>query len=413
MIYSGLSNLDIKIDSKIIKKVEDLVAIWELRGQHPVALNSATLGVYSIAFLTGDRNAFFDIFGLTEAEVKLVTQKIEYIQQDRKITSDPFNILCVWVMCLAYRDIPSVKTRDEFVFNVVKYLHYRFFTSLVNHYWSHGANEKVMNATINGLSKKFDITIYGTWKKVIEARCIDFISSTSISHLKTLQSGGTDDKDYLYILSDLQSRIRDKIKLIYAEFIETKNRGEKIGTRGSTATSSYDGEKILVHTSKTLDLMIYNLQNEILTERLFIDNQTVNSIASRFTNISEDMLKSALKYMVDLAKTQSDSKELDIVKTIDGQLTYVGMRVFISNLLQKTYRYCMHNGIDITNKAQMFIKIKNVYSSSRISDEDILVNKQSIAYLVDNLKVSRRETTISSLRLALLMYIIVRSFRFI
>lgn len=410
-IYAALLTLDLKIDSKIIKNFEDLVVMWELRQQHPVALNSQSIGVYPIAFLPNDRTAFFELFGLTEARVRTLTQKISAIHQDRKVTSDPFNILSTWLMYLGYRDIPSAKTRDEFMFNVAKYLHYRYFTSLVNYYFCHGANEKIMNATINGLSRKFDIIIYGTWKKTIEARCYDLISPESI-HLKTF-AHAPDDDGFLYAITDPQTRIRDKIKNIFAEYCATRDRGDKIGTRGSTSTSSLDGEKILVHKARTLDLMIYNLQNEIQVERLFIDNQTLTYISNMFTNISQDMLKSALKSMVNLAKTQSDSRELDAVKTVDGKVIYVGMRVFIENLIQKTYRYCIHSGIDVTNKAQMFLKIKNVYSSSRINDEDILANKQSMAYLVTFLNVSRRETTISSLRLALIMYILVRSFRFI
>jgi len=411
MIYDAFSTLNLKVDSKIIKKFNDLVATWELRQQHPIALNSQSIGIYPIAFLPSDRVAFFELFNLTENQVRNLVQKITTVHQDRKVTSDPFNLLSVWVMHLGYRDIPSVKTRDEFLMNVAKFLHYRYFTSLVNYYFCHGANEKIMAATINGLSKKFDIIIYGTWRKAIEARCLDLISQDSI-HLTSLERSDDDNK-FLYVITDTQTRIRDKIKNIFAEYMAAKDRGDQVGNRGSTGTSSYDGEKILVHTANTLDLMISNLQNEILVERLFIDNQTVKSISSQFTNISEDMLKSALKSLVDLARTQSDSKELNAVKTVDKQVIYIGMRVFLANFIQKTYRYCLHNGIDVMNKGEMFVRVKNVYSSSRINDEDILAVKQSVAYLVNYLNVSRRETTVSSLRLALITYILIRSFRFI
>jgi hypothetical protein len=409
-IYTALLTLNLKIDSKIIQKFQNLVISWELRQQHPIALNSQTLGVYPIAFLQNDRNGFFEIFGLTETFVRNLTQKIPAVNQDHKVASDPFNIFCVWLMYLGYRDIPSIKTREEFLLQVAKWLHYRYFTSLINYYWCHGANEKYMTATINSLSKKFDIITYGTWKKTIEARCEDLISPESI-HLKTLETG-MDDKAFNYVITDTQSRIRDKIKNIFAEYKAAMARGDTIGTRGAT-TTDMEGEKVLVHTAKTLDLMIYNLQNEIQVKRLFIDNQTVITVAKQFPNISQDMLKSALDAIVDLAKTQSDSKQLNAMKTIDGTPTYIGMNAFITQLIQKTYRYCMNAGVDIKNGALMFVKVKNVYSSSRISDPEILANKQSIAYLVDYLNVSRRETTISSLRLALIMYFIVRSFRFV
>ena len=384
LIYTHLSTLNLKIDTKIIKRFEDLVVGFELRGQNPIALNSQTIGVRPIAFLPSDRAAFFEIFNLTETTVKHLIEKISVIHSDRKVTSDPFNVLSVWVMHLAYRDIPSIKTRNDFLMNVTKYLHYRFFTSLINRYFPHGTDEKVMVATINGLSRKFDIVVYGTWKKTIEARCEDFISEDSL-HVSGLKRADNDN-DFLYVISDLQSRIRDKVKNIAEAYYGAHKTGDKITSKAATS-SDRDGEKILVHTTRTLDLMIYNLQNEILIERMFIDNATVSMIAKQFTNISEDMLKSALKSIVDLAKTQSDSKQLDAVKIIDGQSVYIGLRIFITNLIQKTYRYCIQNGVDVTNQAQMFVKIKNIYSSSRISDVDILANKQSMVYLVSCLNV--------------------------
>lgn len=409
-IFTVLSELNLKLDTKLIQKFEHLVISWELRQQHPIALNRQDIGVYPIAFTPADRVAFFELFGLTEQKVKAFTQKIPTVNQEHKVASDPFNIMSIWLMHLGFRDIPSVKTREEFLMNVAKFLHYRFFTSLVNHFLCHGANEKIMNATIDGLSRKFDIVIYGTWKKAIEARCMDLISPESI-HINALMNANDDDK-YLYVITDTQTRIRDKIKNIYSEYKDKYDRGESIASRAATTTDR-EGEKILVHNTKTLDLMIYNLHNEVLVERLFVDNTILTTIAGQFNNISPDMLKSALKYIVDLAKTQSDSKQLLLVGKMGHQPIYVGMNVFISNLIQKTYRYCINQGIDVTNKAQMFVKIKNIYSSSRINDPDILANKASMSWLVDHMNVSRRETTISSLRLALLMYIMVRSFRYI
>lgn len=409
-ILRTLSTLDLQLDTKTINKIHDLVAAWELRQQHPIALNSQTIGVYSIAFLPRDAAAFFDIFNLTETQVRHLLQKVPAIEQDHIITSNPCNVLLVWIMHLAFQQIASVKTRDAVLMDLAKFLHYKLFTSLVNHYFCHGANEKVMNATIANLSKKFDIITYGTWKKTIEARCADLISPESI-HITTLKTGG-DDKKYLYIISDTQSRIRDKIKNIYAEYIATKDRGEKIDSTSAVGTDR-EGEKILIQTAKTLDVMIFNLQNDVQTERLFLDTQIINSLAEQFSNISADMLRTALKLLVELAKTQRDARELELVKRIDKQDIYIGMRILIENLIQKTYRYCVHTGVDVTNKAQLFIKIKNIYSSSRINDPDILQIKQSIAYLVDSFGISRRETTISSLRLAIVLYFLIKSFKYL
>ena len=117
--------------------------------------------------------------------------------------------------------------------------------------------------------------------------------------------------------------------------------------------------------------------------------------------------------MSELASAQALSKQLDEVKTIAGREIYIGMRALITNIIQKSYRYCIKNHIALDNRGAIFVRVLNVYSSSRISDIDIIHVKESVAYLVDTLGASKRETTKSSLRLAIILYIVVRSFEYI
>jgi hypothetical protein len=408
-IAAALDTLKITITDHQIDAMLLQVASFEVRRSHPIALNSQLLGVYPISFIDTDRAALFSLFHTDEKTVKHLIQKIPAINPEFKVTSDAFNILALWLLHRSYRDIPDLKRREEFQLAVAKYLHYRFFTSLVNHYFQHGAVEKVMQSVIAGLSRKFYIIVYGTWKATIEARCRDLISEQSI-HRQTMEQAD-DDKRFLGVLQDCQTRIRDQIKNVTQAYYEAHKRGDAIDSRPAT-TETQDG-KILVHTAKTLDLMIFNLQNEMLTARLFVDTETVRSLSRQFSAISEDTLRSALLTIVDLADTQRDSRQLDVIKINDGRELYVGMRAFVANLIQKTYRYCMASGVDVTNRAAIYVKAKNIFSSSRIGDEDILALKQSVEYLVDHISTSRRETTKSSLRLCILLYIILRSFRFI
>ncbi len=408
-IHTAFATLAIELTPQRIQQFEYMVAAWELRKSHALALNSQALGVHAIAFTDADRQAFFDLVAVDPKDLKLLIQKISAINQDFRVISDPFNLLSIWLMHLAYGQISDHSVRASFMLAVAKYLHYRFFTSLVNHFYPHGVNEKVMTATIMHLSKKFDIIIYGTWRKAIEARCLDLISASSI-HRSVFEHADNDVK-FLYVLSDIQTRVRDKIKNVTNEYHVSLDRGDAV--KSHAATIEVEGEKMLVHTTSTLDIMVYNLSIEILTPRLFADNQTITAIAKQFTNISEDMLRTALLKMVDIANDQRDGGHLDQVSVNDGQAIYIGMRVLIKHLIQKSYRYCMRNGVNITNNAAIYLKLKNVYASSRINDEDILANKQSVSYLVDTINMSRRETTKSSLRLAILLYILMRSFRFI
>ena len=409
-IAEALNKLDIILTHDNTNAFILQVSSWELKGTHSLALNSQMIGIHTIVFTTTDRDSLFTIFNVDQKKIKSLLQKCSAIDQRFIVTRDNFNILSIWLIHLGFRDIQDPKHRAEFQMAVAKYLHYKFFTSLTNYYFSYKAVEKFMAAAINNLSRKFDIVVYGTWKRTIEARCADLISTSSI-HRQVLEKAD-DDIGILRTIQDCQTRIRDKIKNVTEAYYKARETGSTIGSRSATVESEEHG-KILVQTAKTLDVMVYNLMNELTTERLFIDRDTVKQLVPQFGSITDDMFINTLRALVGMAETQRDSSQLDLVKTNDGRELYIGLRVLISNLIQKTYRYCMSNEVDLTNKAAIYIKAKNIFSSSRISDEGILAVKQSVSYIVDTMNISRRETTKSSLRLGILLYIIIRSFRFL
>ena len=408
-IRQGMSSLNINIDQKTIDAIEYFLMQYELRGTHPLALNTPLLGVYTISFIESDRNHFFNIFGVHEKDIDKIIALVPTIGSEWKVLGDAFNILSIWILHLAYTQIRDQHIREQFMINVAKFLHYRFFSSLVHHSFPHGANHAVMLATINGLSKKFDITIYGTWKLTIEARCKDLISSNSIHH-KVFEKAN-DDKTYTYVITDVQTRMRDKVKNIVNEYKIVKSNGGAIDSKSSTI--ELDGEKMLRDKVNSIDTIISNLRTDILSSRVWINNTTVEFVVRKFTSISTDMLKSALLIMSETASVQLDSKEFDKIEVVDDRSElYIGMGALIRNFIMQSYRYIIKNHINPANKAQVFLKLLNAYSASRTSDVELIKIKDSISYFVDTIDLTRRPTTVSSLRIALLMYILVRGFQY-
>jgi len=409
-IYQEFNKLNVVIDSKKIDAVNDMLVCFEVRGQHPLVFNSQYLGIHKCAFLENDSNALFEIFGVTADQIINHLQSIPAIREiSGKVTSDPFNMFCIWLLHLSFIFIPDQKARHAFMLNISKYLHYRFFTSIVNYNFGLGVDEKTMVATVNNLSKKYDIVVYGTWKKVIEERCKDLISDQSI-HIHYLKDGKPDNK-IIYVLTDINTRIRARLYNVIGEFYMNRDRGTAISNRSST--TEYEGEKVLVHTSSIQDAMISNLTMEVINERTFVHKETVKYIIRSFPSVSESMLTDALVKIAMIADAQSHSKEQNLIKIQDGKPLYIGIKVLITNLIKNSYAYCKRNKIDISNRKEIFVKCLNIYSASRISDDDIAAVKDSIVHLVEIMGETKREATKSSLRLAIIMYILVRSFRFI
>jgi hypothetical protein len=407
-VLEEFSKLNIQITDKHIEEIESIVIAFELRQNAPLALNSPLLGVHKIYFIDSDISAIFSMFGINEKIITNVIKKIPFIIPTRHVSSDEFNVFTFWLLHLGRSQIQDVDKRYTFMFNLAKYIHYKFFTSLVNHSFPHGAPEKIMTATINSLTRKYDIIVYGTWRKTIEARCKDLIDENEGLHRETFLTAN-DDKGFIYAVTDTQTRLRDKINLIVTAFYQMREQGAEITSRSSTTI--IDGEKVLIDQVSVFDTTISTLCSEILSVNLFLDRSMVQLIAKQFTNISQDMLRGSLISMSELATIQAATGLLDRTEQQDGLPLYIGMRALMTNIIQKSYRYCIKQHVDISNKAQVFTRIKNVYSSSRIADPDIVSVKNSIAHLTTVLAKTKRATTMSSLRLAILLYVILKSFR--
>lgn len=412
-IAQAFSNLTIPIGNQQILNMEHLLIRFATRSTHALALNGMYLGVYPIAFTDADRDAFFDLFGVDRRAFEQLIVRIPTIDSEYKVASNAFNLLAFWVIHLSHHLIHNKRVGGEFRKNVALYLHYRFFTSLVNNFFRHGAKEGVMAATINNLSQKYDIVRYGTWRAALEARAEDLVSDESI-HYRTFVNADDDEK-IQYVLTDTQTRLRGKIRNIAGEYYAAHKRGESIDTRA--AVQEIDGDKVLSQSVSSFDAAVSALIAEVMNRNLFIDKMLVTNIARQFSSISTSMLTTALTQLSQLATAQLATHELEvktIIRTDMGPVEVaVGVRALITMLVHTSLRYCVVNKIPLTNKLAVYYRLKNVYSASRTSDASINQAKLSVAYFVDGISRTVRESTKSSLRLALIMYVVFRALRHI
>lgn len=406
--FSSIQNLNRPVTQDLVKDLVEYCSMFESRGG--LALNSPFLGVYPIYFTTTDREILFRLLEVEESQIEEIISSVPSIDPNWNVVRDPYNHLIIW-MCHKFftSQLPKDK-KDLAMVTLLKMLHYKFFTSLVYNSYKHGADPNVMESVINNLSNKYDIVQYKTWKGVIEARCQDVISPSSI-HLDVFKNYDGDDK-IIYILSDIQSRIRQKIRLISNLYYDAKEEGGAgIGTYSSTDT--IDGEKVILSQSNIFDLMIEGMIVQVQTTARFLDNELIKALCKKFQYISEEMLRGVLTMMTETAAIQAESGDMFTQKKIKGDIVYTGMGLIVRELIQKTYRICILDKINLNSKASILIKTMNLYTSSRVTDEDILTLKRSILYFVVGCKKSSREATNSSLVIAVILYTIIRSFDYI
>lgn len=382
---------------------------YELRDDNPLAFNTPMLGVVFAHFLDRDQSAVFDIFNIDRYDFEKVVFSCKSVNRDFKVRSDIYNILTVWlVYCFIKSDLPE-KTKKDAGAILFRLLHYKFFTSIIKHNFPHKAREDVMQATIDGLSAKFEIKNpeTPTWKEVLRVHSEELFDRSSI-HYHSLQTFAPDDK-VLYVISDLQTRLKAKIKPIQNEYYLNHEKGISVKSV-DPSTINKEGEKELQAIKATLDAPISSITTAALNTNRFINHEYINLICKLNSNVRPDMVRDMLVTFSNMASKQYKSHEQMSTIEEKHRKIYVGYQALITEIIQKTYRQCILDGVDISKRLAIVEKTRNMYRSSRLGDEDIGSVKDSVEYFVMNNTAFKREATIASLKLAFILYIIVMTF---
>jgi hypothetical protein len=404
----------IEITDKKIRQLEILTQSFEMRNQHAKALNTPTLGINKIYFTDKDITDIFDIFNLDKSSFKKTINTISSINKEFKVISDPFNIVITWI---AHNILQASSIADKVKIDgltaLFKMFYYRFFTSAVNHYLIYKPNEEMMLLTFSELNNKYDIVKYGTWKKVIEAKSIELTESTNL-HYKTFYNYNNDDK-ILYIISDCSTRIRLQLQRFIEAFNEIRStfKNDAIGQSLLVTGDSIDGGKFIRNVTNTIDNISNSMIMRILNQEEFINHTYVNELIKQFKAIRSDSFIKLLQYIINTALEQARTQHLDDTKTISqskNEYIYIGIRIFIKEFVQKTYRYCINNGVNMNNKRSIYLAVSNAYRSSRIQDQNLLNVKESIAYLINNSGLTIRRSTLANYKICLLIYLLRLSF---
>ena len=405
-----IDNFSVPINLSKANEIIRYVQRYEIRGENMLAFNTPLLGVHKAFFLPKDADGVFDIFGVYKTDFNRIIKQCTGINTSFNVTGNDFNLLVIWLCYLIIKSTLTAKMKIDAQTALLKLLHYKFFTGKVATMFKHGTNEGVMQYTIDNLSAKCDIkhAETNTWRLLIEDHVAKLIDKTSI-HYNTFQNF-TPDQAVVYILSDAHTRLSTKIVNVAEEYYKNHAAGKTIKSTSLIGTGD-EGEKVLQDLKVTLDNCIINVQNSVLNLNTFINFNDVR-LAASLANIRPEILREVLTVFSALATDQYKAHTGDEVK-IDKQKNnlYVGYRVLLSELIQKTYRRCAQIGCDMRSNVQILQKTRDAYRASRILDQDILQIKNSVDLFITEHTKYVRENTCVSARTAFILYIMILSFK--
>ena len=406
-IKKHLSKLSISISPDKVKQFNKMVLQFELKGEHPLTLNGQMFGVHKFVFTSEDRRLLFDIAGVTEQEVTEQIAEISVIDKSFKVISDPFNVLSVYLTHLVLGSKLSNKLKEETSINLLNYLQYRFMCSAVNHSFPYKANHDIMQTVIESLNLKFAIKQFGSWKDVIINRSEAVINDRKLR--KSLEKFD-DDKTVLYVITDTSTKIRSQLRLITSEYHNVKETNQFI--RSHSSTTELDGEKILRERDGSFDLMSSTVFHRVMNKQAFIDDNYIKMVQRSVPRLNKSIIKRALTALTDEAQIQSSEGRLKkVVNKRAGGKIYEGVEILTQKIIQVIYTNAiLHDRVNIKSKIAVYKFAQNLFTASRMTDEDVVDTKNSITDFVHRQRITKRETTTSGLVIAIALYLCLLSF---
>lgn len=386
---------DLVVDQALFKTLHEYSSEFVNRNEEHIRFFGGNLlGVHQVRFKSSDKNTFLDeILNLDEYDIREAILKLPSIKENWIRATDVMNLSCLYLTHVIYNIQNaklSPKDKEKAMVDALMILHFKFFGSILAHYFKYPADEKTALATYAALSKKFAIKQYGNWYNVFENRCQDIVAANSI-HRETL-TRFDDDAAIIYMITDTQGRLKSIVKKIYAVFELVRTQNAKILSTGGTIV--LDGKSIVKDVARSYTPYRRYL-HEIINERgRFIKSELVEVIGSAMHTMPEKLLHDALNYMVD---NQNDK---DVVALLDETLSHAFDYLANDRRAQDKFN----------DLAGMISKLRAIYMSSRSSDPSLLKMRSLGEKILKKVMVGRSVAVIASVRTGLMLYIVLRTF---
>lgn len=386
---------DIVVDSKMIQRIHDYERAFVNRNEDHIAFFGGNLmGVHPMRFRPVDRDTWFsDVLGIDDLLLEDGVKELKSIDPSWRRANDVMNLSCVWLLHAIHEqhDIPPA-LKEQGMINTLLVMQYKFLGSLMAHFYPYPADQATMLAAYASLSHKYALKVAGSWSNLLTIRAKELLSARSI-HRRTYQTF-TEDKAIIYMVNDIQGRLREIVKSMTKNFYEIRARGDKITSEKSVM--DIDGEIVLRDKTKPHAMYIRYIQEVLGDRNSFVREDLVNVIADAMHTMPPKLLTEALEWMSVNHRAQ-DGEIIDKLAT--ESLLYA------FDLMSRN-RELMGSK---TGLMPLLVKLRSLYMASRMSDPALLLTKELSEHVVSKAVKTKNPSVIASVRTGLQLYIVLRS----
>lgn len=385
---------DLVIDAKWVDKLVRYVFKFTTKRVGDTEYNdffdSPYLGLHRVVFTSADKNEwFYNIFDVDDEELKENLHECKWVNKDWKVSGDVFNLTIVYLMYRVWNSDLIRTLKEEALINLIVMYHCKCITSMISNDYVYLARRDVVLETYNRLSLRYDIKRYGSWRALFEARAKFIIDPRTGIHFKTF-TRMDNDKAIIYMVGDIQDRLRGVVNDINKVFHDVKNKTNIIKLDSATVNLE-DG--IGIRDVTKVVPMFKNYINEVLSTKTgFFKSELVEYACKPMDHSPIDKLERIIKLFPDYYN--------------NPKLTEY--KAFVEEVTTHMFEYLTQHKIILTDLLSVLEKMKGAYTSSRTVNESVFKMRELGDKMVKEITGIKTTSTVTSLRTSLMLYICLR-----
>lgn len=382
-----------KIDNKAVDNLEKFIQNFINKNpEHVNCLGSHLTGTYKLSWTVSDRLDWVnDFLGIDDYELRQDILAIPGMDDVGKVAADNFNITCIWLCHKFYLSNLPLRTKEKGMKLSMDILQYKLLSSIHSHYFKFNVREDIAEATYAELSKKYDIKKYSNWKEVIDARSENIIAEGEI-HEETIRRMDNND-GVVRMIQDIQFRLRDKIKNIWAVMAEVIEQDKRITS--TSAKIELDGAMVNRDIErKSMEYLIF-IKSAAAEKNRFIKPDLVQVIQETMNT----MPPKPFEQLLVLFSEKVSKTDKDCLRLLDLTIEHL-FNVVIADRRTRT---------NINDIPAIITRLRGLYTASK-SNNETLSEMRPIAEKIIKKEIKIiNPASVASLRTGLFLYIALRT----
>ena len=203
------------------------------------------------------------------------------------------------------------------------------------------------------------------------------------------------DVSIIYMINDIQGRLRNMVKNIYSVFMRIHEQDVRIST--SSALIEHDGTEVLKDKTKSLQTYTRYLLDILADANTLVKDDLVNVVTKQIKTMPEKLLRQTLEW---LTNNSGSGKHAPMIEES------------VNLLMIHAFNYLQGNKVLLRNTADMstlLTKLKGTYMSSRNTDAELKQLRSNFEKIAKLATDNKNSTVISSVRTGTMLYLVIRA----